>query len=435
MANNTITMISKLQYRRDSAANWATANPILAAGEPGYETDTRKFKIGDGVTYWNTLPYNEATLFAATATELGGIIASSKSAADTVEAKIDPVTHKVYVPTYPAVPSLPDLAAVATSGKYGDLSEKPAPYALPAATVLALGGIKALPKTASDTVEVKIDPQSSKLFVPSGGSAPAGETEDHIPQIQFRCVPHIHSSSPIFTNEPEKVISGDIYFRPMCSNEYFNRIKDSLCVGLTRYNTRKKNRIIGEVGSGVSSRQKSVHIVGASPWHDTPIASRYPNTRTFSDSFFGNFAEWTAVEPTPVTMNSLIPGIYHGGWIKFPYSLEVITRRFIYISEKNPNTKMIEILPISSIRRCGVFMWAKLKVSGSQNSTKMYVEGMSFYYASVNLGLALCKHIVEPSNFKHWRMGPITEFRAIINMAKNGCNQYAVQAYHCRRKR
>jgi hypothetical protein len=42
----------KLQVRRDSAASWTSANPILSSGEHGYETDTGKFKIGDGVTAW-----------------------------------------------------------------------------------------------------------------------------------------------------------------------------------------------------------------------------------------------------------------------------------------------------------------------------------------------------------------------------------------------
>lgn len=46
-----------IKLRRDTAAAWATANPILAAGEPGLETDTDSIKYGDGVTHWNSLPY------------------------------------------------------------------------------------------------------------------------------------------------------------------------------------------------------------------------------------------------------------------------------------------------------------------------------------------------------------------------------------------
>ena len=46
--------------RRGTAAQWSTANPILASGEHGYETDSGKEKIGNGATAWNTLPYSQA---------------------------------------------------------------------------------------------------------------------------------------------------------------------------------------------------------------------------------------------------------------------------------------------------------------------------------------------------------------------------------------
>jgi microcystin-dependent protein len=43
-----------IQLRSDTAANWSTANPILAIGEMGFETDTKVLRVGDGVTAWNT---------------------------------------------------------------------------------------------------------------------------------------------------------------------------------------------------------------------------------------------------------------------------------------------------------------------------------------------------------------------------------------------
>lgn len=46
-----------IELRRGTAAAWTAANPVLAAGEPGWESDTDKLKIGDGSTAWNTLPY------------------------------------------------------------------------------------------------------------------------------------------------------------------------------------------------------------------------------------------------------------------------------------------------------------------------------------------------------------------------------------------
>jgi hypothetical protein len=50
-------MATKIQLRRGTASAWALANPVLAEGEIGVETDTDKFKIGDGITSWNSLGY------------------------------------------------------------------------------------------------------------------------------------------------------------------------------------------------------------------------------------------------------------------------------------------------------------------------------------------------------------------------------------------
>jgi uncharacterized repeat protein (TIGR02059 family) len=48
--------MARIQLRRDTAANWASNNPVLAQGEPSLETDTGIEKIGDGVTAYNDLP-------------------------------------------------------------------------------------------------------------------------------------------------------------------------------------------------------------------------------------------------------------------------------------------------------------------------------------------------------------------------------------------
>lgn len=50
-------MADKIQMRRDTAANWVTYNPILADGEWGLESDTKKCKIGNGTAAWSVLDY------------------------------------------------------------------------------------------------------------------------------------------------------------------------------------------------------------------------------------------------------------------------------------------------------------------------------------------------------------------------------------------
>lgn len=50
-------MANKIQFRRDTASNWTSANPTLSSGEFGFESDTNRFKIGDGSTAWSSLGY------------------------------------------------------------------------------------------------------------------------------------------------------------------------------------------------------------------------------------------------------------------------------------------------------------------------------------------------------------------------------------------
>lgn len=52
-------MPTQIQLRRGTAAEWTAANPVLAEGELGLETDTKLYKIGDGESEWNELDYRE----------------------------------------------------------------------------------------------------------------------------------------------------------------------------------------------------------------------------------------------------------------------------------------------------------------------------------------------------------------------------------------
>jgi predicted nucleic acid-binding protein len=66
-------MADIIQIRRDTAANWTSANPTLAQGELGLETDTSKIKAGDGSTAWTSLGYLINT---------GGYLVSSNNLSD-----------------------------------------------------------------------------------------------------------------------------------------------------------------------------------------------------------------------------------------------------------------------------------------------------------------------------------------------------------------
>ncbi len=50
--------IEHIQFIRGTAEAMSTVNPLLLAGELGIETDTGKYKIGNGLTAWNSLAYS-----------------------------------------------------------------------------------------------------------------------------------------------------------------------------------------------------------------------------------------------------------------------------------------------------------------------------------------------------------------------------------------
>jgi hypothetical protein len=68
-------MAVKFQFRRDTAANWESNNPILSEGEFGLDLTNQRFKIGNGTDTWNALDNaqytNKAETFVATTTIVG----------------------------------------------------------------------------------------------------------------------------------------------------------------------------------------------------------------------------------------------------------------------------------------------------------------------------------------------------------------------------
>jgi hypothetical protein len=66
-------MAVTIQLRRGISTQWAISNPVLAQGEMAVETDTQNFKIGDGVTAWNSLSYSNVNQLG----DLNNVIAVS----------------------------------------------------------------------------------------------------------------------------------------------------------------------------------------------------------------------------------------------------------------------------------------------------------------------------------------------------------------------
>lgn len=73
-------MSALIQFRRGTAAAWAAANPTLADGEMGLETDTRLYKIGNGSTAWNALAYGTINGTIADLNDITNVVITSASA-------------------------------------------------------------------------------------------------------------------------------------------------------------------------------------------------------------------------------------------------------------------------------------------------------------------------------------------------------------------
>lgn len=72
-------MATRMQQRRDTAAQWTSTNPVLAAGEWGVESDTGKAKVGNGSTAWASLTYVAVPSAAADA-DITAAVAASRTA-------------------------------------------------------------------------------------------------------------------------------------------------------------------------------------------------------------------------------------------------------------------------------------------------------------------------------------------------------------------
>ena len=94
-------MADIIQNRRDTASNWSSVNPTLAQGELGLETDTRKIKVGDGTTAWDSLVYWDlgtqeyGYIDAASAVFTGSIQEQTFSLTDATTITLEPANGSI----------------------------------------------------------------------------------------------------------------------------------------------------------------------------------------------------------------------------------------------------------------------------------------------------------------------------------------------------
>jgi hypothetical protein len=114
-------MATRMQQRRGTAAQWISTNsgngPILNAGEIGWESDTNKFKVGDGVSYWLNLDYF-ADINSTVNPSFGSSITFEGATANDYE-----TTLAVTDPTADRTITLPNVTGtVITTGNLSDIT-------------------------------------------------------------------------------------------------------------------------------------------------------------------------------------------------------------------------------------------------------------------------------------------------------------------------
>ena len=179
-------MTVKIQHRRDTSANWTSANPLLSQGEVGYEYDTGRFKVGNGTQAWNLLSYSSGVTGPTGPTGATG--AASTVTGPTGSTGIQGVTG----PTGPTGSTGPTGATGANSTVTGPTGPTGAtgPQGVAVNLIGGVALIANLPPTGNTVNDAYIVDQDGDLYVwngtswysagqivgPSGPTGPTGAT-------------------------------------------------------------------------------------------------------------------------------------------------------------------------------------------------------------------------------------------------------------------
>ena len=184
-------MATRMQQRRGTAAQWISTNsgngPILNAGEIGYETDTNKFKIGDGTNHWANLSYfsdAEKSVAFTTSITFEGATADSY---ETVLQVTDPTADRTI--------TLPNNSGtVALTSDIAELSQDAIDTALTAGT-----GITKTYNDAANTLTIAVDTTAIQARVADVSDTEIGYLNGVTSAIQTQMDAKAPLASPTFT--------------------------------------------------------------------------------------------------------------------------------------------------------------------------------------------------------------------------------------------
>lgn len=170
-------MALRLQLRRGTAAAWTAANPVLADGEIGFETDTGYQKIGDGVTAWIALAYRTRRTTDDLAEGATNLYATPARVLSTVLAGLSTAAGTVVDATHTVLQAIGFLQHQVTAREL--LSNKSTDIAADAASDAKYPSVKAVKTYADALVVGLLDDRGSfdasgNTFPAAGGSGAAG---------------------------------------------------------------------------------------------------------------------------------------------------------------------------------------------------------------------------------------------------------------------
>ena len=196
-----------MQQRRGTASQWVSSNsgngPILNAGEIGWESDTNKFKVGDGVSYWLDLDYF-ADINSTVNPAFGSSITFEGATANAFE-----TTLAVTDPTADRTITFPDATGtVALTSDISELSQDAIDSALTAGT-----GITKTYNDAANTLTLAVDTATIQARVADVSDTEIGYLNGVTSAIQTQMDAKAPLAAPALTGDATAVnltISGNL---------------------------------------------------------------------------------------------------------------------------------------------------------------------------------------------------------------------------------
>jgi hypothetical protein len=228
-------MATRMQQRRGTASQWTSSNdgdgPILNAGEIGWESDTNRFKVGDGVSYWADLDYF-ADINSTVNPAFGSSISFEGATANDFE-----TTLAVTDPTADRTITFPDATGtVALTSDISELSQDAIDSALTAGT-----GITKTYNDGANTLTLAVDTTTIQARVADVSDTEIGYLNGVTSAIQTQMDAKAPLAGPALTGDATAVnltISGNLTVNGTTTN-----------INSTNLVVEDKNIVLADVAS------------------------------------------------------------------------------------------------------------------------------------------------------------------------------------------